>query len=110
MKKKEEGDEEGGEQGVMPALDESLYHRDTHIDAEVEGGKVKKEEEGEGEEVCEEEVPVPFDAVGMIIGRAGETIRSLIKETGVQALEFRKMPEQRQVQVCVCVFFCCVCV
>ena len=42
---------------------------------------------------------VPFDAVGMIIGRAGDTIRSIIRETGVTHLEFNKVAEKRTVQV-----------
>ena len=88
------GEEEEGEEGVMPALDQSRYH--VQPVKKEEGGEEGEEEEEEEEE---EQVPVPSDAVGMIVGRGGDTIRALVRETGVRTLELKKVPEQRQVQV-----------
>jgi len=95
-KRREGGAEVGEEKGVMPALDQSRYHIQP---LKKEGGVEGEGEEEEEEEEDEEQVPVPSDAVGMVVGRGGDTIRALVRETGVRTLELKKVPEQRQVQV-----------
>jgi hypothetical protein len=42
---------------------------------------------------------VPFGAVGLIIGRGGESIRNLIKLTGVEGVDFKKLDDRKNIQV-----------